>query len=151
MGHARRRRGLRSASKARFMQAGNDPWQKIKAPGGMAPNMYLSLVTTAGKSEVLTCIGGWGGGKLYYGALDTPSSMTWKGPLMVQDETFTQWAEFPNYSAIWGKCKTPTSCDPDVHPLGKFDALAACQKARPVLGPWVVSLQVPPELECEIS
>jgi hypothetical protein len=53
----------------------------------MAPNMYLSLVTTAGKSEVLTCIGGWGGGKLYYGALDTATSITWEGPLMTQNET----------------------------------------------------------------
>jgi photosystem II stability/assembly factor-like uncharacterized protein len=57
-------------------------WEKIKAPGGMAPNMYLSVVTTAGVSEVLTCIGGWGGGKLYYGAFDSPSKITWEGPLM---------------------------------------------------------------------
>lgn len=56
-------------------------WQKIKAPGGMAPNMYLSVVITAGKTELLTCIGGWGGGKLYYGALDTPTSITWTDPI----------------------------------------------------------------------
>ena len=43
--------------------------------------MYLSVVITAGKTELLTCIGGWGGGKLYYGALDTPTSMTWTGPI----------------------------------------------------------------------
>lgn len=56
-------------------------WQEIKAPGGMAANMYLSVVITAGKTELLTCIGGWGGGKLYYGALDTATDITWTGPI----------------------------------------------------------------------
>ena len=64
-------------------------WQKIQAPdkAHMASNMYLSVVTTAGKSEVLTCLGGWGGGKLYYGALDSPTAITWDGPLMTQNGT----------------------------------------------------------------
>jgi hypothetical protein len=68
-------------------------WQKIKAPGGMAPNMYLSIVTTAGtdgaadKSEVLTCIGGWGKGQLYYGALDSPTDITWTGPISATNAT----------------------------------------------------------------
>jgi len=61
-------------------QAGGK-WQKIKAPGGMAPNMYLSVVISAGKTELLTCIGGWGGGKLYYGTLDSPTEITWTDPI----------------------------------------------------------------------
>jgi len=56
-------------------------WQKVKAPGDIAPNSYISLVTTKGKTEVLTCIGGWGGGQLYYGAFDSPTSVTWEGPI----------------------------------------------------------------------
>ena len=47
----------------------------------MAPNMYLSVVITKGKTEFLTCIGGWSGGKLYYGALDSPTSITWTKPI----------------------------------------------------------------------
>ena len=60
------------------------PWSKIDAPDKlhMASNMYLSVVATAGKSEVVACFGGWGGGKLYYGAFDSATTMTWDGPLM---------------------------------------------------------------------
>lgn len=56
-------------------------WQKIAAPGPIAPNAYISLVTTAGKTELLTCIGGWGGGKLYYAAFETATTATWTGPI----------------------------------------------------------------------
>ena len=42
---------------------------------------------------------------------------------------YADWAFFPNDSGIYAKCKTPTSCDPDVHPLGKMPTLEACQKA----------------------
>jgi photosystem II stability/assembly factor-like uncharacterized protein len=57
-------------------------WQKIKAPGGIAPNAHLSVVTVGKQNtEVLTCIGGWGGGQIYYAALDSPSTATWTGPI----------------------------------------------------------------------
>ena len=55
--------------------------------------------------------------------------MTWTGPLMIANKTYTGWTDFPNYSGIWGKCTTPATCEPDVHPLGKFDDLAGCRKA----------------------
>jgi len=55
-------------------------WQKIKAPNGMPPNMELSVVITAGKTEVFVCIYG----KLYYGALDTPTTITWTEPIKSQ-------------------------------------------------------------------
>jgi len=59
-------------------------WQVNKAPGGIAQNAYISTVTnTAGETEVLTCIGGWGGGALYYGSFDSPTKMKWEGPLAV--------------------------------------------------------------------
>jgi hypothetical protein len=62
-------------------------WHKIDAPGGIAPNAHLSVVTTNGKTEVLTCIGGWGGGVAYYAALDTPTTATWTGPLNMTNGT----------------------------------------------------------------
>jgi hypothetical protein len=119
--------------------AGSEPWQKIKAPGGMAPNMYLSVVSTAGKTELLTCIGGWGGGKLYYGMLDSPTEITWDGPLNISDVQISSWQSFPGKSAIWGKCKSPTSCNPGVHVLGKMDTLAACQAAVNASHPFKVA------------
>eukprot|EP00966_Prymnesium_polylepis_P016904 390127-Prymnesium_polylepis.1 len=30
---------------------------------------------------------------------------------------------------MYARCRTPTDCDADVHPLGIFSDLAACQKA----------------------
>ena len=54
-------------------------WQKIKAPGGIASNAHLSVVVDKGNTEVVTCIGGWGGGQLYYASLDSPTTATWTG------------------------------------------------------------------------
>ena len=59
----------------RLMAGGT--WQRIKAPGGMPPNMELSVVITAGKTEVFVCIAGG----IYYGALDTATTITWTGPI----------------------------------------------------------------------
>ena len=114
---------------------------KIAAPGGIAPNAYLSVVTDPAKqkTELLTCIGGWGGGKLYYGAIDSPTKITWDGPLNLSDTTISDWQFFPGKSAIWGKCKTPTSCDPGVHPLGQKPTLEACQAAINASHPFKVA------------
>jgi photosystem II stability/assembly factor-like uncharacterized protein len=62
-------------------------WQSIKAPGGIAPNAHLSVVIHQGKTEVLTCIGGWGGGQLYYATLDSPSSASWSKPITTSNGT----------------------------------------------------------------
>ena len=43
--------------------------------------------------------------------------------------THSSWDFFAGQSAIFGKCKTPTSCDAGVHPLGAFPSLATCQAA----------------------
>lgn len=104
-------------------------WQRIASPGGIAPNAHLSLVETDGVTEVVTCIGGWGGGSLYYARIDTPSNATWTGPITTANQTFTSWDFFPGESAIWARCKTPTSCDPDITVLGKFPTLEGCQEA----------------------
>ena len=67
------------------MPRAGGPWLKIPAPGPIAPNAHLSVVINADQTtEVLTCIGGWGGGKLYYATLDSPSNATWTGPLKSQ-------------------------------------------------------------------
>ena len=55
-------------------------WQRIKAPGGFPPNMELSVVITAGKTEVFVCVDGG----VQYGALDTATSITWSGPITSQ-------------------------------------------------------------------
>ena len=80
-----------------------------------------------GTTEVLTCIGGWGGGQLYYAALDSPSHASWRGPVTTEGVTHATWDFFAGQSAIFGKCKAPTSCDAGVHHLGAFPSLAACQ------------------------
>ena len=102
-------------------------WQKIAAPGGIASNAHLSVAVHDGTTEVLTCVGGWGGGQLYYATLDSPSKATWSGPVTTDSVTHPSWDFFPGQSAIFGKCKTPTSCDAGVHHLGAFPSLAACQ------------------------
>ena len=107
-------------------------WQKTtKPPGGIASNAHLSVVTPKGakSSEVLTCIGGWGGGQLYYARLDTPTNVTWTGPLVKPNHTYTRWETFTDQSVVWGKCQTPTKCNADVHPLGAFATEAACRQA----------------------
>eukprot|EP00935_MAST-01C_sp_MAST-1C-sp1_P002423 g2423.t1 len=62
-------------------------WQRIKSPGGIAPNAHLSVVIHGGNTEVLTCIGGWGGGQLYYASIDSPSSATWTQPIKTSNGT----------------------------------------------------------------
>lgn len=106
-------------------------WHKIDAPGSIASNAHLSLVTPAhsDSSEVLTCIGGWGGGTLHYAQLTSATNATWSGPLTQPNRTYAQWGFFPSSSVVWGKCRTPTSCDADVHPLGVFPTLGGCQAA----------------------
>eukprot|EP00947_MAST-08B_sp_MAST-8B-sp1_P001533 g1533.t1 len=105
-------------------------WQYIKAPGGIAPNAHLSVVVNPDKStEVVTCIGGWGGGQLYYASVDSPTNATWTGPLSSQSEIYDEWALFPGQSMMWGKCTTPTQCQDGIHPLGQFPDLAGCQAA----------------------
>jgi hypothetical protein len=103
-------------------------WNQIKAPGGIPSNQHLSVVTTKGVTEVVTAIGGWGGGQLYYGKLDTPTTMTWTGPITPASQVYPTWNDFPGASAIWGRCKTPTDCNPDVHLLGVFDTVDECRK-----------------------
>lgn len=104
-------------------------WQRIKAPGGIANNAHLSVVTHDGLTEVVTCIGGWGGGSLYYAKIHSPTNASWTGPVQLKNNTYTHWAFFPGYSEIYGRCQTPDECDDDVHPLGQFADLASCQKA----------------------
>lgn len=65
---------------------GAGAWRRIASPGAIALNDHLSVVVTqltplVTKTEVLTCIGGWGGGGLYYASLDSPTRATWTGPL----------------------------------------------------------------------
>eukprot|EP00038_Savillea_parva_P004159 m.134648 g.134648 ORF g.134648 m.134648 type:complete len:922 (-) comp11396_c0_seq1:189-2954(-) len=104
-------------------------WQQIQAPGPIAPNAHLSLVETDGVTEVVTCIGGWGGGDLYYAKIESATNATWTGPIKTANQTFTTWDFFPNESEIWARCKTPTSCDPDIRVLGQYATLPACQAA----------------------
>ena len=56
--------------------------------GGIASNGHLSVhVNKAnGSTEVLTCIGGWGGGTLHYATIDSPTSATWTGPLVLPNQ-----------------------------------------------------------------
>lgn len=82
-----------------------------------------------GTTEALTCVGGWGGGQLYYAALDSPSKASWRGPVTTEGVTHATWDFFAGQSAIFGKCKAPASCDAGVHHLGAFPSLAACQAA----------------------
>ena len=67
-------------------------------------------MTTGGRTEVLTCIGGWGGGKLYYASLDAPTRAKWTGPLKLPDRNYTGWATYPGQSLIFGRCSSPTAC-----------------------------------------
>jgi hypothetical protein len=68
-------------------RSGSEKWKKIKAPGGIAPNAHLSVVVNNGATEVLTCIGGWGGGQLYYAQIDSPTSATWSQPIKTKNGT----------------------------------------------------------------
>lgn len=106
-------------------------WQRIETPGmqGIASNQHLSVAVHDGTTEVLTSIGGWGGGTLWYLSVDSPSDGTWTGPITTQNKTYDSWGFFPGTSQMYGKCTAPTTCDADVHPLGVFDDLAGCQAA----------------------
>lgn len=108
---------------------GGGAWARIPAPGGIASNAHLSVAVRDGSTEVLTCVGGWGGGTLHYASLHSAANATWRGPLMLPNHTYTRWALFSGQSLIWGRCRTPTSCNKGVHPLGRFDTLGACQRA----------------------
>jgi len=63
------------------MPKGGGSWQKIQAPGPIAPNAHLSVAIHDGLTEVVTCIGGWGGGDLYYASLTSATNATWTGPV----------------------------------------------------------------------
>ena len=106
-------------------------WQRIETPGmqGIASNQHLSVAVHDGTTEVLTSIGGWGGGTLWYLSVDSPSDGTWTGPITTQNKTYDSWGFFPGTSQMYGKCTAPTTCDADVHPLGVFNDLAGCQAA----------------------
>jgi hypothetical protein len=94
------------------MPRGGGAWSRIKAPGGIAPNTHLSVVEVSARSpgglreeqttEVLTCIGGWGGGQLYYASPTSPTNATWTGPLMLPNESYKTWGFFPGTSQVWG-------------------------------------------------
>ena len=114
-------------------------WQRIKAPGGIANNAHLSVVTQGGKTELLTCIGGWGGGDMYYGSIDTPTNITWTGPIELANHSYATWDFFPGTSEIYGRCQKPDQCNDDVHPIGQFADLAGCQKAVNASGLTVAS------------
>ena len=106
-------------------------WQRIAAPGGIANNAHLSVVTPPGQesSEVLTCVGGWGGGQLYYGKLESPTTATWQGPLMTPSTSYGTWDSFPATSLVWGRCRAPDTCSDGVQPLGPVANLTACRAA----------------------
>ena len=62
------------------------------SPGGLAANAHLSVVTAASRNtEVLTCIGSWAGGKLYYAQLLNASNATWHGPIATDDQHIPHW------------------------------------------------------------
>jgi len=105
-------------------------WQRISAPGPIASNAHLSVVINPNQqTEVLTCIGGWGGGKLWYASMDSPTNATWTGPLKAADQTFPSWQFFAGQSQIWAKCQTPTKCNAGILDLGVFGTLQECQTA----------------------
>ena len=83
-------------------------WQRIKAPGGIASNAHLSVAAHGDTTEVLTCIGGWGGGQLYYARLTSPTNATWRGPLMLPNATYKTWDFFPGVSGV-GKARSRRS------------------------------------------
>jgi hypothetical protein len=134
---------------------GAGPWQKAQqakdAPGSFRG---LSVVTTAGKSEVFTCANQEGKpAGLFFGAIDSPTSVTWDGPLKQPIVTFNDWEVFNNTfpSTIYGitnmispgctqtsKPCTNTSC-PGIVSLGKMPTLEACQAAINASGVTVAS------------
>merc|ERR1711865_1097800 len=105
-------------------------WQRISAPGPIASNAHISIVINPNQqTEFFTCIGGWGGGKLWYASIDTPTNATWTGPLKAADQSFPTWETFTGQSMIWGKCQSPTSCSAGIADLGVFGTLEECQTA----------------------
>jgi len=87
------------------------------------------VATQGGKTELVTCIGGWGGGQMYYGRVDTPTNITWTGPVQLKNNSYPTWDFFPGTSEIYGKCQKPDQCNDGIHPIGQFADLASCQKA----------------------
>lgn len=124
---------------------GASPWQKAEQAED-APGSYrgLSVVTTAGKSEVFTCANQQGKpAGLFFGAIDSPTNVTWDGPLKQPNVTFAGWEVFNNTfsNTIYGITNmispgctqkvqpcTNTSC-PGIVSLGKMPTLEACQAA----------------------
>lgn len=104
-------------------------WHKIASPGAIASNAHLSVVVHDDETEILTCIGGWGGGQLYYAKLLSPTAAAWEGPLMLPNHTYRHWDFFPGMSEVWGRCTTATECEAGIHLLGVFGTLAECQHA----------------------
>ena len=120
-------------------------WQKAQQAEG-APGSFrgLSVVTTAGKSEVFTCANQLGKpAGLFFGAIDSPTNVTWDGPLKQPNVTFADWEVFNNTfsNTIYGITNmispgctqkvqpcTNTSC-PGIVSLGKMPTLEACQAA----------------------
>ena len=134
---------------------GASPWQKAEQAKD-APGSYrgLSVVTTAGKSEVFTCANQRGQpAGLFFGAIDSPTSVTWDGPLEEPEVTFTDWEVFNDTFSnnIYGitnmishgctrntKPCTNTSC-PDIVSLGHIPTLEACRAAINASGVTVAS------------
>jgi len=56
-------------------------WQKIDAPGGQPANQHLSVIVQDGNTEVLTVVGGWSGGDMYYGNIVNETYAKWTGPV----------------------------------------------------------------------
>ena len=120
-------------------------WQKAQQAEG-APGSFrgLSVVTTAGKSEVFTCANQNGKPPgLFFGAIDSRTNVTWTGPLKQPNVTYRDWEVFNNTfsNTIYGitnmispgctrvvKPCTNTSC-PGIVSLGKMPTLEACQAA----------------------
>jgi len=134
---------------------GTSPWQKAEQAED-APGSYrgLSVVTTAGKSEVFTCANQKGKpAGLFFGAINSPTNVTWDEPLKEPKVTFTDWEVFNNTfsNTIYGitnlispgctrevKPCTNTSC-PGIVSLGKMPTLEACQAAINASGVTVAS------------
>ena len=68
-----------------------------------SPENDVLTQATAGKSEVLACFGGWGGGKLYYGAFDSHKKMTWTGPVKAPSHISSSCSRLPPAFGLLGR------------------------------------------------
>ena len=119
-------------------------WQKTKntGTGVHSGNTGISAVTTAGKSEIVTCASG----KLYYGSFDAPTQITWSDPVNYTKTTFKTWSMlfahqtydvYDSCSCTGGchgqpNCTGHCTCTGHWHYLGNFrnssDCLAAVNR-----------------------